>query len=149
MTLTANFKLADIQAYINQQAARAEKAIINAYNFAGLEFVRAARLKTRDDGGFGDITGNLRSSIGYIILKDGKQLSDNFTPSDFGTDRETGLSTGLEYAIEIGQNFHKGFVLICVAGMNYAAAVESKGRDVITGSTLELQTRLKQLLSQL
>lgn len=148
-TLRATFTLPSIEAYFQQQAQRAEQAILNAYNLAGLEFVREARLKTATEGGFNDITGNLRSSIGYIILKNGKITAEDFQPSDNGTDRETGVAQGLNFANIVASEYGRGIVLICVAGMEYAAAVESKGKDVITGSTLNLTTRLKELLGQI
>lgn len=147
--IKATFTLQGIEAYVAQQVKRGQQAVLNAYNYAGLEFVREARLKTAEQGGFNDRTGNLRSSIGYIIMQDGKQLNTDFQPSDIGTDRETGVAQGLTFAISLAAEFPKGIALICVAGMDYAAAVESKGRDVITGSTLNLQTRLKQLLAAL
>lgn len=143
--ITATFKLPDIEAYIQQQAANGKKAIIKTFQFAGETFVRNARL----NGSYQDITGNLRSSIGYIILVDGKQIDENFQEAENGTDKETGIQIGVEFAKETALSFPKGIVLICVAGMSYAAAVEAKGKEVITGSSLELSSQLKQLLSQL
>lgn len=147
--LTATFTLPDIEAFIQSKLQQANQAVINAYKFAGETFVREARLKTAATGGFNDITGNLRSSIGYIIINNGKQLVANFEESGIGTDKATGIATGIQFAEEVAAEFTKGLALICVAGMGYAAAVESKGKDVITGSTLELSTQLKELLSQI
>lgn len=149
MTLKAGFNLDQIKSFVNTRLANFNSAILQTYQFAGEEFVRNARIKTAADGGFNDITGNLRSSIGYIILQNGKQIYQNFEEAPIGTDRETGKAQGLIYAIELASTYSKGIVLICVAGMDYAAAVESKGKDVITGSSLETETRLKQLLGQL
>jgi hypothetical protein len=147
--IKAKFKLADYEAMINTKVQAGSKAVLNAYNLAGLEFVKEAREKTKADGGFGDITGNLRSSIGYIILQNGKQIEENFEASDAGTIKVEGVIQGIFTAQEIAQDYSRGLVLICVAGMDYAAAVESRGYDVITGSSLNLQTRLKELLKQI
>lgn len=147
--LTATFTLPDIETFIQSKIQQGTQAVINAYKFAGETFVREARIKTAADGGFNDITGNLRSSIGYIIINNGKQLISNFEESGLGTDKATGISQGVEFAEEVATEFPKGIALICVAGMGYAAAVESKGRDVITGSTLNLSNQLKELLGQL
>lgn len=147
--IKATFTLPDIEAFINQKLIRANQAILNAYQFAGETFVREARLKSSEEGGFHDITGNLRSSIGFIIIENGKQIINDFQESEIGTDKATGTAAGLEFAESIASEFPKGIALICVAGMGYAAAVESKGKDVITGSTLNLQTQLKTLLRSL
>lgn len=148
-TLQAQFTIADIEGFIQRKVELANKAVLNAFMFAGETFVKEARSKTAAEGGFNDITGNLRSSIGYIILQDGKQLFSDFIESENGSDRATGVQIGLEVAQEIGSVYKKGLILICVAGMEYAAAVESKGKDVITGSSLLLQDQLKTLLSQI
>lgn len=149
MTLIAKFKLADIQAFVKLKLQNGNQAVINAMQYAGETFVRNARIKTAAEGGFNDITGNLRSSIGYIIIQNGKQLFENFEASGTGTDGETGTTKGLEFAQSIGALYNRGLALICVAGMEYAAAVESKGKDVITGSSLLLASQLKELLSQI
>lgn len=149
MTLKANFTIKDVRNFVQTKIANYEKAVINAYQFAGEEFVKAARIKTAAEGGFNDVTGNLRSSIGYIIIKNGKQLSENFQEADNGSDRATGTVTGLRYALEVAEGFRKGIVLILVAGMDYAAAVEAKNKDVITGSAEAIENRLKQLLQNI
>jgi hypothetical protein len=144
-----NFTVNDISEYIDLAFAQNEQAIINAYKYVGEEFVRKARLKTSEDGGFRDITGNLRSSIGYIILKDGASVSQSFEPSTRGSDKATGLSKAKAYAKELADGFPKGITLIVVAGMEYAAAVESKGKDVITGSSFNVENDLKKLLTSI
>jgi hypothetical protein len=126
--------------------------IINAYiqrlRYIGEEFVKNAR----ESGSYTDRTGNLRNSIGYVILRDGEQIEVNFKRSVSpqqpdaakGDDAqkvpdktdENGVDTGLAKAMEIAEKFPKGLALICVAGMNYAAAVESLGFDVISSSSI-------------
>ncbi|MEO7016276.1 MAG: hypothetical protein ABI067_07005 [Leifsonia sp.] len=143
--IKANFKLADMQAYINQQVDLSYKAVISTFQFVGENFVRNARL----NGNYNDITGNLRSSIGYIILQNGQQLAQNFAEGPNGTDRETGVNTAIAIAEDVAVEYPRGIVLICVAGMDYALYVENKGLDVITASSLEAQTQLKELLGNL
>lgn len=145
MRLKANFTIHDVENYINSKKQVIDQVIIQRFQYAGERFVINARTKTASDGGFNDITGNLRSSIGYIILKDGKVITSNFTEAGVGTDQITGVTTGEAIAEEVGAEYPKGYVLIAVAGMGYAAAVESKGKDVITGSSLQLENDLKSL----
>jgi len=90
----------------------------------GEQFVNNARnLRTYEDQ-----TGDLRSSLGYIIAKDGQAVQENMQGNP------NGQAHAKQVAEEVLKESKKGFVLIVVAGMEYAAAVESKGYDVITGS---------------
>lgn len=97
---------------------------LQTLQYMGEEFVNKARLS----GNYTDRTGNLRSSIGYIILQDGKTIDSNFEGNQIGK------SQAQSFANEVSFQYPKGFVLIGVAGMKYAAYVEAKGFDVITGS---------------
>lgn len=97
---------------------------LQTLQYLGEQFVNKARL----NGNYTDRTGNLRSSIGYIILHDAKVIDKNFEG------KTEGKNQGQTVANEVGLQYPKGFVLIGVAGMNYAAYVEAKGFDVITGS---------------
>ena len=85
---------------------------------------------TKSQGGFGDVTGNLRSSIGYFILKDGKIIIENRKLSTKGTDKITGYGAAIHLLNEVQKI--TGYQLIGVAGMGYAAYVESLGYNVIT-----------------
>ena len=145
MTLITTFTLADITKFIEKSLQRTRKAVLNAYNFAGEQFV----IDARQNGDYIDRTGNLRSSIGYIVIIDGRVSSENFVHSGTGSDGEFGVQQGLTYAEELAKDYPKGVVLICVAGMDYAAAVESKGLDVITGSTAALENKLNSLLKNI
>lgn len=145
MGLKPTFTEAELKAYINSRFINLDKAVLSAYQQVGEQFVRDARL----NGPYNDITGNLRSSIGFLIYKDGIPQLEAFSESDKGTDRVTGMTTASEYAREVAEQYSNGWVLVCVAGMHYAAAVESKGKDVITGSSITAQTHLKQLIAQL
>lgn len=97
---------------------------IQSLRYLGEQFVNKARLNNT----YTDRTGNLRSSIGYIVLKNGQLIDENF-PS-----KSTGSAKGLNVAKEVSGQYPEGFVLIGVAGMEYAAYVEAKNFDVITGS---------------
>lgn len=120
---------------LNGKLEIVKKAFFTYLQAIGEEFVKNARLKAD----FTDRTGNLRNSIGYIIMLDGKQLVSNFTNTSKGDGSETekdGKAIGMAKAEEISAKFPSGYSLICVAGMDYAAAVESKGFDVISTSSI-------------
>lgn len=109
---------------------RAEFVIMDLLQRTGEEFVKIARL----EGNYIDHTGNLRSSIGYVIVKDGSIAGRNFQVSEqAGTDKQTGKREGEQLAMDLVKTFSKGYVMIGVAGMKYAVFVEAmENKDVLT-----------------
>ena len=112
--------------------------VITKLRFVGEEFVNKARL----NGNYKDRTANLRSSIGYIILFNGKIIENNFEGESIGK------SQGKKVALELISQYPDGYVLIGVAGMKYAAYVEAKNYDVITGAAPEAEY-LKSILDEI
>lgn len=100
-----------------------------------------------------DQTGNLRSSVGYMVFVDGvavhkspfEQVSARVTRNGVKYD---GGKQGENLCRKIGAE-HDGVCLVMVAGMNYAVYVESKGRDVLTGAEHMAQDELPKELAQL
>ena len=107
------------------------------------EALEAACLQVVEDAKgvstYKDQTGNLRSSIGYVIMQDGKELANNFEaiPGPKGSGAE-GAAKGLQLAHESAQSFPGSIVGVVVAGESYAVYVEARGLDVLTGSSGEL-----------
>ena len=142
--LIPDFDDKEIQKEIDAFLNRVEKVTQNELMQVGLKFVERARLKTKSQGGFDDQTGNLRSSIGFILLKDGQMVYENYEASRRGTDKATGVAAGREYAEKLGQDYKEGWVIITVAGMEYASWVQARGYDVIEGSTLTAEKELRE-----
>ena len=88
----------------------------------------------------------LRSSIGYIIAKDGEVVKENFVESDKGTDKTTGKYKGRRLAEEVSLSHAGGYILVGVAGMEYATAVEAKGYEVISGANAQCEKYLRDTL---
>lgn len=107
-----------------------EKRQIERLQYLGEMVVTHAR-SIPPEIGFNDQTGNLRSSIGYMIFQDGVAVHDFFEAVKGGS---TGTETGKLLAGQIGGKYPEGIVLVVVAGMNYAVHVESKGKDVLTSA---------------
>ena len=106
---------------------------------AGEEFVKLAK---DDNGSYKDDTGNLRSSIGYAIIKDNEvEFVSSFTTVKNG---EAGSIHGKQLVSDIVKTLPRGVILVGVAGMTYAAAVEAKGFEVISSSSLQAESWLKQ-----
>lgn len=130
------FTKEQIEKLLSGKLKRVQQAYLAELQYIGEEFVKNAR----QNADFTDRTGNLRNSIGYIILKDGKQISGNFQQTAKGG--SDGIKKAREKALEVSEKFPTGYALICVAGMEYAAAVESKGFDVISSSSVTAKNDL-------
>lgn len=144
--ITPKFNEQEIRKYFLEQKKRIEQAILMRLQRTGEQFVKEAR----ENGAYKDRTGNLRNSIGYVILKDGQQLVDNFGKVvKITAGKDEGVKKAKSLVKQIVEKYPKGFVLICVAGMEYAAAVESKGFDVITSSAFVAKESLDKGLKDL
>jgi len=138
---------------IQSKKDRIEAAVISLLQFVGEKFVTNAR----NNGAYKDHTGNLRSSAGYVILRNGEQIFQNFQVFPQVDPNAEGAGQGVqkaqaaidEVAEKLKEKFPTGLILIGVAGMDYAAAVESKGYDVITSSSMQAKSDLEEGLKQL
>lgn len=122
------FKMTDIHKDIQRAIRAADKAMFDILKDAGDVFVNTARVRSE----FTTRTGKLRSSIGCVVMKNGSTIYQNFVLDESGTDPGEGLKRGIEFAKDQGDG--SGYILVVVAGMHYAAAVESKNYDVLTNS---------------
>lgn len=140
--LTPLWKKSDINKLFNRIGERAEIVIYQLLQHTGEEFVKVARL----EGQYIDHTGNLRSSIGYIIVKDGKILGKDFKVSGgVGSDKETGKREAEQLAMDLIRTYNNGYVLIGVAGMKYAVIVEAiENKDVISLAASKSEAFIKE-----
>ncbi len=139
--LTPLFTTKDVDNWFTIYTDRAEEKLYVTLLRAGEMFVRYSRLY----GNYKDHTGNLRSSIGYVIIEEGHILDENFKLSTKpGTDKASGLREAKKLARKLANTYSQGMVLICVAGMNYAAYVEAiDSLDVITAASIKAEDDLK------
>ena len=115
-----------------------EEKMIVVMKYTGEQFVKDARKMKKSDGGFGDVTKNLRSSIGYFILKDGNIIHEDLKG------KAKGKSSAKEYVETLPKKM--GLQLIGIAGMNYASIVEGKGMNVISRQAEAALIDLKDLM---
>ncbi|MFC4212156.1 hypothetical protein ACFOWA_13230 [Pedobacter lithocola] len=170
--LKPRFNSSKLKAEIQKRVGQINLAILTRLQLVGETFVANARSKAADiyfvevngrktakhkygprpklitesTPGFIDHTSNLRSSIAYIILKNGKTIQENYEVSGTGS---KGVQSAKALIREIKAKFNTGYVLVVVAGMNYAAAVESRGFDVITGSSKIAEAELRAALEKI
>ena len=145
MGIKANFNISSVKAYVEKWKQGLIEDLKLAFSMACSEVVENA--KSIDT--YKDQTGNLRSSIGYVIYYKGEEIESSFSPvaTEIG-DGKYGTSQGLSFARDkVKELAGNGFVAVVVAGMDYAAYVEAKGFDVLTGSALRFADIVKKHLA--
>lgn len=135
-----------VEAYLDEALRKRENALIYNLTYVGEKCINIAR-STIKGRNYLDRTGNLRSSIGYVVVSHGKVVqSSNFQTIKNG---RLGSVQGADFANEIARKYTKGVVLILVAGMEYAVHVQNKGYDVTTSAELFAESLVPKLLNQL
>lgn len=143
MGIRQTTSMTEIDRYIEEQVERITNALIYNLQYIGERCLNAAR----QTSSYKDRTGNLRSSLGYVIVKDGKIVEQsNF---EIVMQGDGGAKSGIRYAKEVARQFPEGLVLIVVAGMNYAAHVAATGRDVLDSAELLADKLVPRILKQL
>lgn len=129
-----------LQQYIRNYAKVVERVLIRE-----MEII-VARLENhaKDNAGYNDITGNLKNSIGGVVLKDGRPISY----SGFGGGE--GGSTGKTFINSLISDYGSGFVILIVAGMEYATYVENKHElNVLKKSELLLPSEMQKMFNRI
>jgi hypothetical protein len=143
MPITPLFTAQDIEKAIKEELDKKEKVIINTLNYVGKTAVNVARSGHK----YIDQTGNLTSSIGYMIVKDGAVLNESSFPTVKGGSK--GKSEGKAFLSSLLLEYPRGIYLIVVAGMKYAAYVEAIGLDVLTSAELLADRLVPEMLTKL
>jgi hypothetical protein len=149
MAIRNNMTREEVNAIFLERKKKVELAIFTRLSRIGEKLLTYAKTIPADKG-YNDRTGNLRSSTGYIIVMDGRIAKNKFskvTGSEQST--EDGASIGLTYAESLAANHSKGYVLIFVAGMEYALEVESRGKDVLTTTEYKARSEMPAELKEL
>lgn len=134
MAIKHTSSINDLKNHFRKVQKRVDQAIIRQLAFLGEDLVNYAR-SIPAEMGFRDQTGNLRSSIGYVIVHNGSVIKDDFQRVTGPVQSEkSGIEIGKSYALELSGKHKEGYAMIFVAGMDYALAVESRGRDVLTST---------------
>lgn len=110
----------------------------------------------RSNAGYTDRTGNLKNSIGYVIFENGEIIHEEFkkTSTGDGSSENPYTTTGeifnksREVAKAAAGN-RRGFVLVIVAGMEYAMYVESKSKNVLASTELYVLKELPKLIADI
>lgn len=133
-----------VNAEVNKEIKNLVGGIIETLTYIGERAVTIAR----ERGDYMNRTGNLRSSIGYVILHDGEPVRQG-EPQVYGEGNE-GSQVAEELLTMMRSEYPTGIVLIVCAGMNYASYVEDiYGKDVLTSARLETEQIAERMLKEL
>lgn len=135
------------EAWSNAAKENAKNAIVSVLTDVGMQCVAEAR----NNGNYMDQTGNLRSSIGFCIVADGKVVNSVFA-DQMGDGKPTnpeGIAQSRKTLAGVASNKTSGIFLIVVAGMNYAIYVEGRGKNVLTSAELLAERVIPDTLQQL
>lgn len=131
----------------NKPPTISDTQILRWLSFIGEQLCNHARTITKghSSGGYDDQTGNLRSSIGFRIYKNGTKVKDggfkNVGKGSAISEAKSALDRyGLAYEIP---SF--GWTLVIVAGMSYATYVEAKGYNVLHLTNIEMKKKIEEL----
>lgn len=142
-TIQPNFKKVQAKQKIDVFLKNLDRAVLERLQFVGEAFIA----NCRGNANFKDRSGNLRSSIGYVVLKDGKAYSTGgFVPVKGG---EEGATIGQRAIARIAKQYPQGWVIIGVAGMSYGVYVEARGFSVITPFASEAKAELQKAVGEL
>lgn len=131
----------EIDKKLEAQIKKAEDAILKKLSYIG----ESVLVEARSNGDYMDQTGNLRTSIGYVILNDGRVVfKSSFDPVK--PTATSGKSKGQELINSLKSEYSKGYVLLVVAGMEYGVYVEALGKNVLSSSKLLAELMAKALL---
>ena len=123
----------EIGKYLQGELAKRRQAIVHSLRHLGQKCINEAR----DNGSYSDQSGNLRASIGYVIMSDGKPLGapviSGGTPEGEAKSRQT-----LEQVSS--ETTEQGLVLI---------VVEAKGKNVLTSARLLAEEQVPIILNKL
>lgn len=145
MAIEPRFSMDTIRQAIEAEAERMHQGMIRTLSYLGERCVAHARDRSSAISWI-DHTGNLRSSVGYIVIYDGSIVLDGgFTGAG-----DKGGETGKQFAEEIAKMVGKRYALIIVAGMHYASYVESiPSKDVLASAELLAEREAPRLIERL
>lgn len=140
-------KLSEVHDMLMREAERVERLTIRALSKLGEQCVTKIRDRAGDKSWY-DQTGNLRSSVGYVIAHNKNIIQySSFNQVKQGSE---GVKTGKDLAKELAKRYSNNYVLIVVAGMNYAEFVEAMdNKDVIASTELWVKEQVPLMLEKL
>lgn len=147
MDIRMTTKLDELHKIMIKEAERVERLTIRALSELGEQCVIRVRDRSGDKSWY-DQSGNLRSSVGYVIAHNGSIIRySDFSQVKQGSE---GVKAGKDLAEELVKRYSNDYVLVVVAGMNYAEHVEAmKNKDVLASTELWATSKVPKMLEKL
>lgn len=145
MGITVQTPMAEIRRELEREVELRKRVLRRSLLAAAEEISNTATAGSTNP--YTDRTGNLRSSVGAVVVQDGKIVGRRgFEKVNHGVD---GDAEGRDYAESLAKNSPSGTVLIAVAGKKYASYVADKGYDVLDSAELLAERIVPQMLAEL
>lgn len=130
-----------LERFLASQITRIEKVLIRELEI----LVAQLQNHAKRNAGYVDQTSNLKSSIGGVVLRNGIPIKfKGFSGSSEGS------STGLEFLNEVMAQHRNGYVILIVAGMNYASYVENfHDLNVLKKTELKMERDIPKIIERL
>lgn len=139
MAIKSSFNTSLVKDYLSACRELADNYVYQAFAYLGEQCVNKVRDRSAEESWI-DQTGNLRSSIGYIITRNGKVVAKSgFKPTNAPEGKGgEGQQKGENYANTIASQYSSSpLAMIIVAGMEYAIYVEARNnKDVLAATEL-------------
>ena len=147
MGIRMTTKLSEVHDMLMREAERVERLTIRALSKLGEQCVTKIRDRAGDKSWY-DQTGNLRSSVGFVIAHNKNIIQYSaFNQVKQGSE---GVKTGKDLAEKLAKRYSNNYVLIVVAGMNYAEFVEAMdNKDVLSSTELWVKEQVPLMLEKL
>lgn len=123
----------DIEKLIQSSKERMRTAVIERLTEIGTESVNIARGLPDKGGTYRNRTGRLHNSIGFLITENGQPVAEDFISNE-----------GRQCAMQQAARNQDGFVLIIVAGAEYAMDVHVRGYDVLDSAIINAERQFKE-----
>lgn len=141
----------DVSDYVMKCREVIDHEVVRTLSRLGEEGVAFARDRSQEDS-FNNITGNLRSSIGYAVYKDRKQVTKSgfkAIPAPSG-DGSLGKQYGEMALVRAAKDISPtDTALVLVAGMSYAQYVEAMdNKDVLASTELYVKAKFPSYLAK-
>lgn len=135
----------EVDKYLRTYAKRVEKALVYHLEILLVE----AENHAKNNAEYVDRTGNLKASIGGVLLKNGKPI----TYAGFNESKDLngrGNAQGREFLDQLISKYKNGYVLIMCTGMEYAIYVEDYyNLNVLKKTELKLYNDIRVTLNSL
>ncbi len=143
---TSNFTKA-VNNLLAQEPEIVAEEVIRAFCYLGEWCVKRIRDRSAKESWY-DQTGNLRSSIGYAVYRNGNLIEKS--PFIKVKDGTTGVEEGEKTLMQLASKYaDNDYSLIIVAGMEYAEYVEAmEGKDVLASTEILARDKLPQYITK-